>query len=71
MRSDPHTQNHSGRGESAPGPPAIEGAGAEVARNLTTEERERLLDEVLEGTFPASDPPSWTMGAAVVSRPRH
>jgi hypothetical protein len=35
------------------------------------DECERLLDEELVGTFPASDPPSWTMGGSHVSTLRH
>jgi len=31
-------------------------------RDESTAECERLLDDALDGTFPASDPPSWTMG---------
>jgi hypothetical protein len=31
-------------------------------RDGTPEERE--LDEILEGSFPASDPPPWTLGVA-------
>ena len=30
-------------------------------------ECERLLDKELTDTFPASDPPSWTMGGSHVS----
>lgn len=33
-------------------------------------ECERLLDGELEDTFPASDPPSWTLGGSHVSRLR-
>jgi len=34
----------------------------------STDECERMIDAELEGTFPASDPPSWTMGGSVVSK---
>jgi hypothetical protein len=41
------------------------------ALETATEERERLMDEELDDTFPASDPPSWTMGGSIVSTLRH
>jgi hypothetical protein len=31
---------------------------------LTRDEYERELDTTLDGSFPASDPPSWTLGAS-------
>jgi hypothetical protein len=36
----------------------------------TVEGRERMIDTELDGTFPASDPPSWTMGGSLVSQYR-
>lgn len=41
------------------------------SRGSSEEERERLLDKELTETFPASDPPSWTMGGSHVSTLRH
>ncbi len=40
-------------------------------REESKAECERLLDEELDDTFPASDPPSWTMGGSHVSTLRH
>lgn len=40
-------------------------------RDASRKERERLLDDELDDTFPASDPPSWTLGGSHVSRLRH
>jgi hypothetical protein len=66
MMSDPHTRNPSS-GERRLVPPPTDRASTQSA----VEERERLLDEELDDTFPASDPPSWTMGGSVVSSLRH
>jgi hypothetical protein len=40
-------------------------------RDALKDECERLLDKELTDTFPASDPPSWTLGGSVVSTLRH
>jgi hypothetical protein len=68
MASDPHTRNHPS-GREARNRPVTEGRAR--ALESATEERERLMDEELDDTFPASDPPSWTMGGSVVSTLRH
>ena len=69
MMSDPHTRNHS-TGREPRGRLGMDGAHTH-ARETVAEERERLMDEELDDTFPASDPPSWTMGGSVVSTLRH
>ena len=70
MTSDLHTRNHpAGGGRRSR--PQMDNPGVRVARETPAEERERLLDEELDDTFPASDPPSWTLGGSVVSRLRH
>jgi hypothetical protein len=46
---------------------AARGSTREASRN----ECERLLDDALDDTFPASDPPPWTMGGSHVSQLRH
>lgn len=69
--SEPHGHNHSTSGERRRVPPRTERNGAQTAAKPAIDERERLLDEELEDTFPASDPPSWTMGGSVVSTLPH
>src|SRR5690242_2043515 len=39
--------------------------------DAAAEECERLLDKELIDTFPAGDPPSWTMGGSLVSHLHH
>ena len=39
--------------------PALTGAGAKRAGEMSESE----IDENLEGSFPASDPPAWTLGS--------
>lgn len=70
MTSDPHTQNHPTGREYPRSPPEVDGAGA-PAGETAAEECERLVDEELDDTFPASDSPSWTMGGSVVGTLRH
>lgn len=40
------------------------------ARKRSVEECERLIDDELAGSFPASDPPSWTLGGSIASQRR-
>lgn len=71
MTSDPHTRNHPTDRQRPRARPEMDGADARTARETPAEECERLMDEELDDTFPASDPPSWTMGGSVVSTLRH
>ncbi|HEX5489382.1 MAG TPA: hypothetical protein VFX04_09605 [Rhodanobacteraceae bacterium] len=71
MRSDPHIPNRTAGNESGNRPPRTPQPETQSGRDTSAEERERLLDEELTDTFPASDPPSWTMGGSVVSTRRH
>jgi len=43
---------------------------AKAVASTIIDECEKMIDMELDGTFPASDPPSWTMGGSVVSK-RH
>ena len=52
-------------------PEAAQKASRAAKCDASRKERERLLDDELDDTFPASDPPSWTMGGSHVSRLRH
>ncbi|MGH8396766.1 MAG: hypothetical protein ACRETA_00785 [Gammaproteobacteria bacterium] len=38
------------------------------ALDEATDKRERMIDRQLDATFPASDPPSWTLGGSLVSQ---
>ena len=49
------------------GPPMAEVRPAEVAVQASEQRlaAERALDAVLEDSFPASDPPPWTLGVSL------
>ena len=55
----------------SPDPEAAAKASRAAKREASRKKRERLLDDALDDTFPASDPPSWTLGGSHVSRLRH
>lgn len=44
-----------------PSPPS-RNAAQETAAEIAKAKRERRIDAVLDDSFPASDPPSWTLG---------
>ncbi len=61
----PHPSLTQGHGHAAAdGIPANRMAGTQLSGEFV-QERERLIDEELAQSFPASDPPSWVQGTAV------
>jgi hypothetical protein len=77
MISNSSNQNVHRHGNAAGNPPrrvspdAARTAARQATRQVPDDECERLLDDELIDTFPASDPPSWTMGGSLVSTLRH
>jgi hypothetical protein len=55
--------------KSTPAPRARDGRGAAAEAERLRREREHDIDEELEQSFPASDPPSWTMGVTSSGAP--
>lgn len=52
-------------GTPPPKPPA---SSVKPARTPSPEDCERMIDDELAGSFPASDPPSWTLGGSIASQ---
>ena len=50
------------RGSAAPEPRSVEAVSEAMELRLATE---RALDAVLADSFPASDPPPWTLGVSL------
>lgn len=42
-----------------------------AARKEKARDYENMIDEELAGTFPASDPPSWTLGGSILGAHAH